>query len=129
MGGGPLSAVPPPSTVPVPPAPPEPPAPLETEPSLPPPDDSSVYIQGYWVYREPNWTWRPGFYAPYRLGRVWNGPRYIWTPAGYIFVDGYWDYCVDRRGVLFAPVYFEPGVYVRSGYYYSPFVVIDLAGK
>jgi hypothetical protein len=33
---------------------------------------------------------------------------------------------VERRGVLFAPVYFEAGVYARRGYYYSPTIVIDL---
>jgi hypothetical protein len=33
---------------------------------------------------------------------------------------------VARRGVLFAPVYFEAGVYARRGYFYSPTIVIDL---
>jgi hypothetical protein len=41
-------------------------------------------------------------------------------------VDGYWDYPVVYRGVLFAPVYYHGPVYVRHGYYYSPRVVIDL---
>ena len=52
--------------------------------------------------------------------------HYVWTPRGYIFVGGFWDYPVERRGVLFAPVYFESGVYSRRGYYYSPTIVIDL---
>ena len=33
--------------------------------------------------------------------------HYVWTPRGYVFVDGYYDYSVARRGVLFAPVYFN----------------------
>jgi len=31
----------------------------------------------------------------------------------YVFCEGYWDYQVESRGVLFAPVYFEPVVYSR----------------
>ena len=33
---------------------------------------------------------------------------------------------MERRGILFAPVYFEPGLYSRRGYFYSPTIVIDL---
>jgi hypothetical protein len=51
----------------------------------------------------------------------------MWTPRGYIFVDGYWDYPVGRRGMLFAPVYFNSGLYSRRGYNYSPSIVLDLA--
>lgn len=86
---------------------PEPPAPLETEPSLPPPNDNSVYVPGYWAYRDSRFAWRPGYYAPYRENHVWVAPRYQWTPAGYVFCDGYWDYPLEHRGVLFAPVYFH----------------------
>jgi hypothetical protein len=42
-------------------------------------------------------------------------------------VDGYWDHTVQRRGVLFAPVYFDRDVYTRPSYSYSPSVVINLA--
>ena len=34
-------------------------------------------------------------------------PTTRWTPYGYVFVDGYWDYPLRQRGVLFAPVYFS----------------------
>src|SRR5262245_4951292 len=85
---------------------PEPPAPLETEPSLPPPDANSFYVPGSWLYRDSRYVWRPGYYAPFRDGRIWMAPRYIWTPAGFIFVEGYWDYPLEDRGLLFAPVAF-----------------------
>src|SRR5262245_46948996 len=78
----------------------EPPAPLETEPSLPPPEDNSMYVPGYWGYNDGSFTWRPGFYSPFRQGRVWIAPRYIWSPAGFNFVDGYWDYPLEDRGLL-----------------------------
>ena len=61
---------------------------------------------------KPNWIWVPS--------------HYVWAPRGYVFVDGYWDYSINRRGVLFAPVYFDAGVYTRRDFSYSPTTVIDL---
>jgi hypothetical protein len=44
-----------------------------------------------------------------------------------VYVEGYWDYPIADRGILFAPVYWEPSVvYVREVRYYSPVVVINL---
>ena len=57
----------------------------------------------------------------------WTPAYYTWTPRGYVFVDGYWDYSVANRGVLFAPVYFDGGVYAQPGFSYSPSVVINPA--
>lgn len=44
----------------------------------------------------------------------------------YVFVQGYWDYELNRRGVLFAPVYFPRAVYRRPGFSYSLSVVVDI---
>jgi hypothetical protein len=52
---------------------------------------------------------------------------YVWSPRGYVFNDGYWDYAVARRGVLFAPVYFNSNVYGQRGFSYSPSTVINPA--
>jgi hypothetical protein len=57
----------------------------------------------------------------------WIPAHYIWTPRGYIFVEGFWDYPVERRGILFAPIYFEGRAYSRRGYTYSPRIVINLS--
>jgi hypothetical protein len=57
---------------------------------------------------------------------VWVPDHYVWAPRGYVFVDGYWDYSIGRRGVLFAPVYFNRGIYSQPGFSYSPATVIDL---
>ena len=59
-------------------------------------------------------------------GWVYMPAHYSWTPYGYIFVDGYWDYPLRQRGVLFTPVYFSAGVYARPGFVYTPrYVVYD----
>src|SRR5207302_1673977 len=85
----------------------EPPPPtVEAGPSVPAPDPSSTYVGGCWIYAGANYRWRPGHWIAYRPGWVWIPAHYIWTPVGCVFVDGYWDYPLDARGLLFAPVRF-----------------------
>ncbi len=67
---------------------------------------------GYWLAAKPDWVWVPA--------------HYVMTPRGYIFAEGHWDYSLDRRGVLFAPVYFPGSVYRRTAFTFSPNVVIDV---
>jgi hypothetical protein len=84
------------------------------------PDDNSTYVPGNWVYRQSRFWWRPGFWVAYRPGWTWINAGYHWTPAGYVFVDGYWDYDLARRGLCFAPVYVDQRVYARPGWFYRP---------
>ncbi len=67
---------------------------------------------GYWLAAQPDWLWVPS--------------HYVVTPRGYIFAEGHWDYSLERRGVLFAPVYFPSSVYLRAGFTFSPGIVIDM---
>ena len=83
----------------------------------------AVYVPGVWVYREQRYLWRGGFWLPHRIGWNWVHATYVWTPGGYCFVDGYWDYDWHRRGLLFAPVYF-PRRY-DAGWYYRPYFAIQ----
>jgi hypothetical protein len=68
---------------------------------------------GYWLTAQPNWIWVPS--------------HYVVTPRGYIFAEGHWDYSLERRGVLFAPVYFPAPVYLRTGFTFSPGIVVDVS--
>jgi len=43
-------------------------------------------------------------------------------------VDGYWDYPLANRGLLFAPVYIRPAYRIRPQYVYSPLYVVPVAG-
>jgi hypothetical protein len=79
------------------------------------------------VWNQNRFVWRPGFWAAVQPNWVWVPDHYVWAPRGYVFVNGYWDYAIGRRGVLFAPVYFNRGVYARPGFSYSPATVIDLS--
>ncbi|MCA9254122.1 MAG: YXWGXW repeat-containing protein [Phycisphaerales bacterium] len=106
---------------------PEPPVSIETGPNYqaaPSPDH--LWISGSWIWSNSRYAWRPGYWIPGRRDWVWVPAHYTWTPRGYVFVDGYWDYDVDRRGVLFAPVRFQKRVYGRPQFRYSPRIVVDL---
>src|SRR5205823_2565503 len=41
---------------------PEPPQSVDNGPSVPAPDDNSVYIPGAWQLRDDRYRWRPGFW-------------------------------------------------------------------
>jgi WXXGXW repeat (2 copies) len=103
-----------------------PPAPPETGPSVPAPDDRSLYVPGSWMWRDERYAWRPGFWRPARLGWVWVPAHYVWTPGGCVFVDGYWDYPLETRGVLFAPVVFTRPLWRTPGWCYRPRFVVNV---
>ena len=90
------------------------------------PGPNYQFAPGCWVYRETRYVWRPGFWYPYRPNWIYTPAHYSWTPYGYVFVDGYWDYPLRQRGLLFAPVAFNVAVYSRPAFVYRPaFVVYD----
>ncbi len=98
---------------------PDPPDPIE-EAVPAAPDANSTFVSGNWVYRSNQYWWRPGFWVNYRPGWCWISAGYWWTPRGYAFVDGYWDYDLQHRGICFAPVFINSGYYQRPGWYYRP---------
>jgi hypothetical protein len=106
---------------------PEPPATVEVGPNNAAPSADQTWLPGCWVWQQNRYAWRPGFWAPVQPNWLWVPSYYVWAPRGYVYVNGYWDYSIARRGVLFAPVYFDSGVYSRRGFSYSPATVIDLA--
>jgi hypothetical protein len=89
---------------------PPPPPPPDNGPSTPAPTATSTYVPGSWVYREARYQWRPGFWTPSRTDWVWSPDHYRWTPAGYLFVRGFWDRPLHERGLLFAPAFFPRGL-------------------
>lgn len=105
---------------------PEPPASVEVGPNIAAPSHDYNWLPGCWIWYENRYAWRPGYWAPMQPDWDWVPAHYVWCPRGYVFVDGYHDHSVARRGVLFAPVYLDRGVYSRRGYSYSPSTVIDL---
>ena len=110
----------------------DPPESLDAGPSSPAPSDEYFWIPGCWVYVNQDYSWRPGYWYPHQEDWVWVPARYVWTPTGCRYVDGYWDYRVPLRGQLYAPVYFANygsayGYGYRRPLYYTPYYVIDAA--
>ena len=104
---------------------PAPPATLEEGPRGPVFPDS-IWIPGCWVRHEGRYAWRPGFWDQARPNWVWEPAHYVLTPRGWVYVEGYWDYPLDHRGVAFLPIYCPPRLYGRADFRYSPLIVLDL---
>ncbi|MGO9110970.1 MAG: hypothetical protein ACLP9L_17245 [Thermoguttaceae bacterium] len=105
---------------------PEPPASAEAGPNIAAPAPDNLWLPGSWIWQQNRYAWRPGFWAGAQSDWDWVPAHYVWARRGYVFVDGYWDYSIGRRGVLFAPVYFSESMYAQPGFSYSPATVIDL---
>ena len=103
-----------------------PPASVEAGPSSEPPAPDRIWAPGNWQWVETRYAWRPGYWYAPQEDWTWVPAHYAWTPRGCVFVEGYWDHCVESRGLIFAPVYFEAGVYTRPGFRYSPRTCIDV---
>jgi len=106
----------------------QPPASLENGPTVPAPDDSSIYVPGCWFFQAGQWAWRAGYWLEPKPGWVWTPSHYCYTPAGYVFVDGYWDYPLEDRGLLFAPVYFTQPLWQTPGWFYQPSYCVGFDG-
>jgi len=105
---------------------PEPPETVEVGPNVNAPSPDHSWVPGCWIWYHGRYAWRPGYWMEMQPEWLWVPDHYVWTPRGYIFAGGYWDYPVSLRGILFAPVYFAPHVYLRLGFNFSPAFVIDL---
>jgi hypothetical protein len=81
-----------------------PPQSLERGPSSPAPAANYFWAPGSYVPSGEKYAWQPGYWIPYQANYVWNPARNIPTQGGYIYTPGYWDYRLDQRGALFAPV-------------------------
>lgn len=106
---------------------PQPPEMANAEPEGDAPSENQAWIPGVSVWSNGRYVTRPGYWAKMQSDWVWIPAHYVATPRGYVFVDGYWDYSVNRRGVLFAPVSFDAGVYAQPGFSYSPIYAISTA--
>ena len=110
---------------------PEPPASLEAGPNIPAPGEDYFWAPGCWYWTNDRYVWRPGTWVRTTPRWVWVPPCYHATPGGYVFTDGYWDYPLAIRGVLFAPVRFthiRAVEVIRPVFRFTPSVVIVSSG-
>ena len=107
---------------------PTPPQSLEIGPNTPQPEPDYLWSPGSWTWYENRYLWRPGFWVQSQPDWVWVPPSYVPTPGGYVYVDGYWDHPVDRRGVIYAPLVFSPAYIAQPAYVYTPSIVLSIGG-
>jgi hypothetical protein len=98
---------------------------LERGPTSAPPSKDACWVPGEWQYQDARYRWRPGYWSEGRDNWMWMPDHYVWTPRGAVFVQGYWDYPLTDRGLLFAPVRFRAGAAAQAGLRFSPVEVID----
>ena len=79
---------------------PQPPDTLETGPVGDPPNENCIWIPGTWLYQNGSYAWLAGQWCACHQGWNWCAAHYQWSPGGYVFIDGFWDYDLDQRGVL-----------------------------
>ncbi len=102
---------------------PAPPPSVDSGATTPAPDANSIYTPGCWVYRDRRYLWRPGIWVKFEPAWLWIPAHYVWTPAGYVFVEGYWDRPLEQRGLLFAPVRIDRAVAIGNWTYTPQYVV------
>jgi hypothetical protein len=103
---------------------PPPPESLDYGPTVPAPSEDAFYVPGNWAYTN-HYIWQPGYWSFYRPGFIWNPASYYWTPDGYTFVNGYWDFPWWNRGLLFAPVWFHRPLFWNTGFFFRPFFAVN----
>jgi hypothetical protein len=104
---------------------PEPPETVEAGPNVDAPSENHIWIPGVWRYVDTRYVWQPGYWTVGQPDWLWVPAHYAWSPSGYVFIDGYWDYPLVQRGVLFAPVYYREPVFQQADYHYTPTTVIS----
>ncbi|WP_171474069.1 YXWGXW repeat-containing protein [Frigoriglobus tundricola] len=99
---------------------PEPPAPKGEDPTVPPGNGSAMWVPGYWERKDDRFVWCPGYWPPSFENMIWLQGQYVATVSGFVFVPGHWDYPLEERGVLFAPMYFSRTQREKRGWSYRP---------
>jgi WXXGXW repeat (2 copies) len=99
---------------------PVPPRSIDNGPSTAPPGEDYFWVPGNWEYVDANYRWRSGYWSLSQGDWVWQPACYVYTPHGYVMVDGYWDYLPPDRGQLYAPVTFYEPIYLQPNYVYRP---------
>src|SRR5207247_1221645 len=82
------------------------------------PHAGMTWVSGGWVYNESTaqYAWQAGYWTDSPGNMVYQPGQYRMTNYGYAYAPGYWDYCLEDRGLLYAPVYFDRPLWHSPAY-------------
>jgi len=92
---------------------------------VPAPSSDYFWVNGYWEYdfTDKEYEWIRGKWQPFDASWIYVPAHYIWRQEGYVFVDGFWDWPLDERGVAYASVQIDPSI--RANVVFEPSVVLS----
>ena len=105
---------------------PAPPTVADLQPTGAPPAADDFWVPGCWYWYQGRYVLRAGYWLQQHPGWVWTPSHYIWTPRGHVFTEGHWDYALEQRGVLFAPVCFPERVTAGVTIAFTPAMTINI---
>ena len=79
-----------------------------------------MWVPGLWEHKNGKFEWQPGYWPPSSGNMIWQPGQYVATETGFAFVPGHWDYPLEERGVLYAPMYFSRAQREKRGWSYRP---------
>ena len=103
-----------------------PPESLELGPVGVAPSQEHIWIPGCWNWNSHRYAWRPGYWSIGYSNWIWVPARHVWTPRGYLNCNGYWDYPLNHRGLLFAPYRFRRTANWNRSRGFTPQVIIAM---
>jgi hypothetical protein len=101
---------------------PTPPESIENGPSSAAPGENYFWVPGTWQLNQDQYQWQAGYWAQAQDNWVWVPNRYIWTPSGCIYREGYWDHELETRGTIFCPMTFQTGYHQQ----FQPRYVVEV---
>lgn len=83
------------------------------------------WMPGFWQYDNAakHYAWNEGRYEMFDPNWVWVPATYIWREKGYVFIPGYWDWPLEKRGAAYSAVFILPDV--RLLVIYEPDVILE----
>ena len=71
-----------------------------------PPGSDYFWLPGHWRYDsdKDDFTWYMGRWQEFDKKWQYVPARYIWREKGYVFIEGFWDWSLESRGVAYAAV-------------------------
>ena len=88
------------------------------------PSANHFWVPGNWEPENGKYVWRDGFWSKHEEGHVWIPMQNMPSADGFVHVPGYWDYPIDERGTIFAPVHFKSNLAQAAAIQYTPDVAV-----